>query len=153
MKRILSLTALAIFAAPSAFAAIVLNPTLTYRWTNGPVAPQYRLTRTCTLSQGVVTKVSTGGFVGVSRTQTNIAWTNRVPNEKVLGQLLNDAAIGDMSQQASPVGGPSSSYEGSFRTPTSRSAVSVTLKNNREINTSREARTLVKFMDFNCQAQ
>ena len=144
--------ALALLISANAFA--LGRPLLSYVGTSGGgTAPQYHITTNCDVYPEAVVKVVNGGIVGVSNKSKPVAWTSVIPNEQTLAALIVKAQAGKIDSRPGAIGGFTTTYVGHINT--FETVNDVTLQKSGGIvvekNKSREAKELVKFIDYNCK--
>jgi hypothetical protein len=153
---------LSIFASGSALASQLPNPLVTYTFSNMTVTPSARTGRTCRIFDSEVEKRVTLGGNPPQTTKVKTAYTADVKDAAQLRSLVAEAAKGKIIKQpvgkrGAPVGGAKEQYLGVQTSGAGGAPIPTILLtlgiDPKEVNTSKAAKTLIQFADFNCKKQ
>jgi hypothetical protein len=152
MKKTMILAFVLSLASSAAFAGRA--PLLRYEARNLTVSPKYAWSRTCTVYPDVIIDVTKGGMASNTPIEKKVAWTHDVPNAAKVSKLVAAAKKGKITKGPEKDGGRTNSYFGVELLPDGTKDVLLALSGAAtKINESDAAKTLVKFLDFNCNQQ
>ncbi len=127
------------------------TPLLSFSSNNGSVAPQYRVVHSCDIFRDHLVQDTTGRSVRSVPVIKQISWTTDVPNAQTAIELLEKASLGKVKRFPAPIGGGVDSFEGILQGREHYTLVTLLLSGGQNArNTSKAAKTLVKFINYNC---
>ncbi len=131
------------------------SPLLRLETTNGSVPPLHRRVRTCEITATTVTQITRGPSVRAVPVVTQVAYTDKVRNEAELLRLIKAAKKGVLHEERRAPGGMGiTTYEASETVAHPDFALLKRIGGRKiESRKNAAARTLVDFIDFNCNEQ